>query len=370
MSSPVIQADYDQLDAIAARFGQRAETTTTLHGHVLRSYQALEDGGWIGRGFSAFSTEMQGEIFPALERLTHALDEARAVTLQVSAIIREAEEEAASLFQGGPQGDLLGGGGTPDNGTVDNGRAGDGRGNPWGMLIGGAIGGVIAGPVGTIIGGAIGNMGVGSVVAGVVAGIDAGIDAARNFFTTDNVIGLGEAFVKQIAETFDDRDGIPLKFSESFKILGYVTMAIDIANIGSAIQNAEDKWREATVQGFGFASKMIGGKIGLWAGVTAGGWVSGAIAGSVAGSVVPGLGTVVGFIVGGLVAFGVSKGFEEGGKWIGNEIYDIYEKKYTAGEYFDYRAESIKKGVNGFINDFNNKVDSIKGFVAGVLGIP
>ncbi len=362
MSSPVIQADYEQLDAIAARFSQRAEAVTTLHGHVLRSYQALEDGGWIGRGFSAFSTEMQGEIFPALERLSHALDEARAVTLQVSTIIRTAEEEAASLFQCGPHADVPSGGGPPDNGTVDNGRAGDGRGNPWGMLIGGAIGGFIAGPVGTIIGGAIGNMGVGSVVAG--------IDAARNFFTTDNVIGLGEAFVKQIAETFDDRDGIPLKFSESFKILGYVTMAIDIANIGSAIQNAQDKGREATVQGFGFASKMIGGKIGLWAGVTAGGWVSGAIAGSVAGSVVPGLGTVAGFIVGGLVAFGVSKGFEEAGKWIGNEIYDIYEKKYTAGEYFDYRAESIKKGVNGFIDDFNNKVDSIKGFVTGVLGVP
>jgi WXG100 family type VII secretion target len=108
MSSNIIQANYDTLDTVAARFGQQAEATIALQGNVLRSYQALADGGWQGRGFAAFSAEMESDIFPTLQRLTHALEEARAVTLEASAVMRQAEEEAASVFQGGDYAGMAG----------------------------------------------------------------------------------------------------------------------------------------------------------------------------------------------------------------------------------------------------------------------
>ncbi|MCG8352469.1 MAG: WXG100 family type VII secretion target, partial [Chloroflexales bacterium] len=66
--------------------------------------QALADGGWEGAGSAAFLAEMQGEIFPALQRFRQALEEARAVTLEAKIILQQAEEEAARVFQG----DVLG----------------------------------------------------------------------------------------------------------------------------------------------------------------------------------------------------------------------------------------------------------------------
>lgn len=143
MSNAIIQADYDALDAIAARFGQQAEASTAIQGYVMRSYQALEDGGWEGRGFAAFSAEMQSEIFPTLQRLTQALEEARSVTLQASAIMRQAEEEAARVFQGGA-------------------AAGAGDGNGTSGVSNAAVSGAVAGVLGV--------PGFGATALGVRAG--------------------------------------------------------------------------------------------------------------------------------------------------------------------------------------------------------
>jgi hypothetical protein len=47
---------------------------------------------------------MNGEVFPAMQRLIVALEQARTVMLEVKNIIQEAEEEAASLFRNGGAG--------------------------------------------------------------------------------------------------------------------------------------------------------------------------------------------------------------------------------------------------------------------------
>lgn len=114
MGNDIVQAKYDELEMIANRFKSRAEANGELKSKVIQSYQALEQGGWIGRGAESFFKEMTGEMFPALERLSEALDEAQSVTLELKQIVEQAEEEAASVFQGNG----TGGGGTPSPGAA------------------------------------------------------------------------------------------------------------------------------------------------------------------------------------------------------------------------------------------------------------
>ncbi len=99
MTAAIIQAKYADLDAIAARFGQCVDDTNELQRRLQQRVQALTDGGWEGRGVAAFSSEMDSEVFPALQRLIQALDLARSVTLQIKELMQQAEEEAAAPFQ-------------------------------------------------------------------------------------------------------------------------------------------------------------------------------------------------------------------------------------------------------------------------------
>ncbi|MFZ2487438.1 MAG: WXG100 family type VII secretion target, partial [Anaerolineae bacterium] len=60
--------DYDRLAEVAAGFGRNAEAAAALQKAVQHSVEALQQGGWEGRGSVAFFTEMQSEIMPALQR--------------------------------------------------------------------------------------------------------------------------------------------------------------------------------------------------------------------------------------------------------------------------------------------------------------
>lgn len=100
MDSEVVQANYDQLEAIARRFGQQAQRIDELRSQLQRSAQPLEQGGWQGRGSAAFFQEMNGQIVPATQRLRLALDQARAVTMQIGELLRRAEQEASAPFRG------------------------------------------------------------------------------------------------------------------------------------------------------------------------------------------------------------------------------------------------------------------------------
>jgi hypothetical protein len=67
---------------------------------VQRSAGALRNGGWVGRGSTAFTSEMEQKLFPGLQRLFDALTAAHSTTVTIAQLIREAEEEAASVFRG------------------------------------------------------------------------------------------------------------------------------------------------------------------------------------------------------------------------------------------------------------------------------
>lgn len=83
MGTDVIQAKYDLLDQIAARFGQQADTSAQVHSRLRQSARSLQEG-WEGRGSVAFLCEMNRDVLPAVQRLTAALDQARSVTLDIA----------------------------------------------------------------------------------------------------------------------------------------------------------------------------------------------------------------------------------------------------------------------------------------------
>jgi WXG100 family type VII secretion target len=101
MGANITQAEYDTLDNIATRFAGQAETVDAVRLRMDHHVQALRNGGWQGRGSAAFFAEMDSTVFPAVLRLNQALQEARAVTLQIKDILQAAEEEAAEPFRNG-----------------------------------------------------------------------------------------------------------------------------------------------------------------------------------------------------------------------------------------------------------------------------
>ncbi|GJM40892.1 MAG: hypothetical protein DHS20C20_11740 [Ardenticatenaceae bacterium] len=109
MSAPVIQAQYDDLAKIAERFAQQADLIQQMQQQVRQATDALKNGGWQGQGADAFHSEMDGEVFPAVNRLNHALQEGSQSTRQIIEIIKAAEEEAANPFGSNGQGGLVGG---------------------------------------------------------------------------------------------------------------------------------------------------------------------------------------------------------------------------------------------------------------------
>lgn len=93
-----IEADYDLLEEISAKFKQQSE----LFGQMLQTLQSRKealDGMWIGKGHDAFTQEMDSLTLPVCNRLLQALDEASLVTQQVATTLQDAEEDAANQFQ-------------------------------------------------------------------------------------------------------------------------------------------------------------------------------------------------------------------------------------------------------------------------------
>lgn len=100
MSNLIIQADYDQLEQVAARLGQQSEQSAALLTAVRQCAERLIQEGWSGRGSAAFAAELGDELLPALQRMIAALDAGQGIVGEISALMRAAEEEAARLFQG------------------------------------------------------------------------------------------------------------------------------------------------------------------------------------------------------------------------------------------------------------------------------
>jgi WXG100 family type VII secretion target len=99
MSAPIVQSCHPDLDALGARFAQEGEQVQRLTRQVTQHAEVLRAGGWEGRGKAAFLAEVDGEVTPALLRLSAALAQAGQATTQIRLLILAAEEEAAAPFR-------------------------------------------------------------------------------------------------------------------------------------------------------------------------------------------------------------------------------------------------------------------------------
>ena len=94
-----IRAHYDELDKVSSQFSNLAQVVQDMQQKVKGSYDKLRDKGWIGMGADAFFQEMETLVFPATDRLGQAFEEASQTTKKISQSVRQAEQEASSLFK-------------------------------------------------------------------------------------------------------------------------------------------------------------------------------------------------------------------------------------------------------------------------------
>lgn len=140
MTNDIIQADYEQLDSAAARFGRQVSQNQALESRLRQTMAVLQQGGWVGEAANAFYGEMEGEVLPAMQRLTGALEQAQSTTLKIKQIMKTAEEEAAAPFRGhAAVGNIFSQPGT-DNGASDGGSGGQSF--SWLGFGGGMAGGI------------------------------------------------------------------------------------------------------------------------------------------------------------------------------------------------------------------------------------
>ncbi|MGD8622859.1 MAG: WXG100 family type VII secretion target, partial [Anaerolineales bacterium] len=99
MGAPQILADYDQLAQIAKSFSKQSEATEATSKRLASKMDALQNGHWIGKGATAFYSEMDSSILPSVKGLAEALGMADRVTRAIIKIMEESDEEAASVIQ-------------------------------------------------------------------------------------------------------------------------------------------------------------------------------------------------------------------------------------------------------------------------------
>jgi WXG100 family type VII secretion target len=100
MAASTVRADYDQLSQVASAFRQNVAAAQRTLQNIKSSLDTLQGGDWIGVGATAFYQEMNNSVLPTWQRLISALDTAATSTAQISAIMKDAEDQAANVLKG------------------------------------------------------------------------------------------------------------------------------------------------------------------------------------------------------------------------------------------------------------------------------
>ncbi len=296
MGADIIQAQYDQLAAVAQRFGAQAEACASIQQQLLQRMQPLEQGGWQGRGRNAFLAEMSSAVLPAVQRLIGALQSGQQTTRQIGDLIYRAEEEASRPFRGAHSYSA-----EPSSQPGETDVASDGgAGLSWlGAVGGGLAGGGAALWFATLFQNkpdAIGNARLGFKPPKGRWQRSFHFDGPHGKITYPHFnaeIGPLRAFNHQRVPSWMQKIG----GSSVLRGVGKATLVLGLAVDAYTIVTA--------------APDQRGGAIG---GV-AGGW-GGALGGAAIGSFIcPGVGTVIGGVIGG-IAGGLA------GEWAGHELFD------------------------------------------------
>lgn len=151
MSAPVVRSDYDTLTRVAQTFGKNAADTQQALQRLRSQMDVLQGGDWLGQGAAAFYREMNADIVPTLARLSRALEASHQVVMQISQIMKAAEDEAAQYLRGE---NGRGGAGAPgEPGAPGAGAPGAGGGGAGGGAGDPGAGGGGTGPGGSPTGG-------------------------------------------------------------------------------------------------------------------------------------------------------------------------------------------------------------------------
>lgn len=142
MSAPKVRADHDALSQIAQRFGAEADKSRQNVTKIKSKLEVLKGGDWVGKGATKFYNEMDSAVLPSLNRLTNALDMAQKVTVRISALMKQAEDDAAKNFRYDAGGGAGGSDGPGGSGGPGGGSGGNGSGGPGGSGGAGGSGGV------------------------------------------------------------------------------------------------------------------------------------------------------------------------------------------------------------------------------------
>jgi WXG100 family type VII secretion target len=95
----VIRAQYEELEAIALRFGWQAQHIQQLRRAIQQCVNTLQHGDWKGQGASSFFNEMDAEVLPALERLTSAMEQAQTAIRKIIDVFKQTEGQVAEQFK-------------------------------------------------------------------------------------------------------------------------------------------------------------------------------------------------------------------------------------------------------------------------------
>jgi WXG100 family type VII secretion target len=93
-----VQVDHDQMGNISQRFNDQSQQVRTQHDKILQQLDVLKQGAWIGPNADKYFEIMEATLLPACKRLFNALDQASDTTKEVAKMMRDADEEAKSLF--------------------------------------------------------------------------------------------------------------------------------------------------------------------------------------------------------------------------------------------------------------------------------
>jgi WXG100 family type VII secretion target len=99
MAATTVRSNYDELKSIQNTFNQNAGAIASMNQNVKSRVETLQGGDWIGQAATKFYQEMDSSVMPSLNRLQKALTEAARITQQIANTMKQAEDEASSIFK-------------------------------------------------------------------------------------------------------------------------------------------------------------------------------------------------------------------------------------------------------------------------------
>jgi len=94
----LIRVSYDMMQKFQNSFrGQESAVQQTTQ-KLTKVIEQLRGGDWIGEGATAFFSEMDGEVLPAMKKLQNVMAEGDRVSKEIEKIQHETEASIESIF--------------------------------------------------------------------------------------------------------------------------------------------------------------------------------------------------------------------------------------------------------------------------------